>query len=204
MAEQRFAAVLLFGVPGAGKGTQGKAIGQLLGFFHLSSGDIFRTLDPESDEGRRVREYSSRGELVPDDLTIQIWKKWLDAQIAASRFRPEQEILILDGIPRNVPQCEILDQYVQVHQVLHLASSDDAPMVQRIKNRALVEGRSDDADEDVIRRRFDVYRQESAPVLGFYPSECIADINPVGTPAEVLARVLERLIPIQNAFLQSV
>ena len=201
MTDARHAAVLLFGVPGAGKGTQGKAIGQLPGFFHVSSGDIFRALDPESDDAKKVREYSSRGELVPDDLTIQIWKNWLDDQIAAKRYQPDKDLLLLDGIPRNVPQCEILEKYIRVLTVIHLASSDDDPMVQRIKNRAIVSGRTDDADETVIRRRFEVYRAESAPLLDFYPSDVIADVDPVGTPTEVLARVLGSLIPVQNEFL---
>ncbi len=203
MSQDRYAALLLFGVPGAGKGTQGKALGQLPGFFHLSSGDIFRSLDPDSEEGREVRQYADRGELVPDELTIRIWKKWLDGQIEAKRFRPERDILLLDGIPRNVRQCEILQEYVEVLKVLHLAASDDEPMIQRIKNRALLEGRSDDADEQVIRRRFEVYRRESAPVLGFYPRERIADIDPLGTPAEVLARVLQVVIPIEKQWLQT-
>ena len=201
MANGRPSAVLLFGVPGAGKGTQGKALDQLPGFFHLSSGDIFRTLDPESTEGQEVRGYSSRGELVPDELTIRIWKQWLDEQIAESRFKPQDEILLLDGIPRNVAQCEILQDHIHVLHVIHLASSDDQPMIDRIKNRALIEGRPDDAQEDVIRRRFEVYREESAPVLNYYPSELISDIDPIGTPAEVLAQILDRLIPVQNSFL---
>ena len=203
MAEDRFAAVLLFGVPGAGKGTQGKALGQLPGFFHLSSGDIFRSLDPQSDEGRQVRRYSERGELVPDELTIRIWRNWLDEQIAASRFRPQRDLLLLDGIPRNVRQCEILEEHIQVLRVIHLAAESDEPMIQRIKARALLEGRPDDANEDVIRRRFEVYRRESAPVLNYYPSDLIADVDPLGTPAEVLARVLQCIIPVEKQFLES-
>ncbi|NOX53392.1 MAG: nucleoside monophosphate kinase [Planctomycetes bacterium] len=203
MPDDRFAAVLLFGVPGAGKGTQGKALGQLPGFFHLSSGDIFRSLDPESNEGRQVRQYSERGELVPDELTIRIWKNWLDEQIAAARFRPDRDLLLLDGIPRNVQQCEILEQHIQVLRVIHLAAESDEPMIQRIKNRALEEGRPDDANEEVIRRRFEVYRRESAPVLGYYSNDLIADVDPLGTPAEVLARVLQIIIPVEKRFLQS-
>jgi len=202
MGNGRYTTVLLFGVPGSGKGTQGKVLGQLPGFYHLSSGDVFRTLEPSSDEGRRVREFSKRGELVPDDLTIQIWKKWLDTQIANLHYQPTKDILLLDGIPRNVRQCEIMDDSICVRQVLYLASADDGPMIERIKNRALVEGRPDDADEKVICRRFDVYREESAPILSHYSEDLIAHIDPLGTPAEVLTRVLDAVIPVQNAFLQ--
>ena len=67
---KRLKTILLFGAPGAGKGTQGKILGRIPGFFHLSSGDMFRALDPNSDLGQRVTSYSSKGELVPDDLTI--------------------------------------------------------------------------------------------------------------------------------------
>ncbi len=200
MGDTRFAALLLFGVPGAGKGTQGKALGQLPGFFHVSSGDIFRSLPPDSELGQQVREYTNRGELVPDELTIKIWKNWLDEQIEAKRFHPGKDLLLLDGIPRNVKQCEILEQYVEVLKVLHLAASDDEPMIQRIKNRALEQGRADDADEQVIRHRFEVYRRESAPVLEYYPKDLVADIDPLGTPAEVLSRILEVVIPVEKKF----
>lgn len=196
MPDQRHPAVLIFGVPGAGKGTQSNLLKSIPEVFHVSSGDIFRSLDPESAEGQEVRKYSARGELVPDELTIRIWRKWLDSRVAESCYDPKTQLLLLDGIPRNAHQCEILEEHIQVLRVIHLASQDDEPMVERIRQRALKEGRSDDADEGIIRRRFEVYRAESLPVLSFYSADLTADVDPVGTPEEVQVRVLECLEPV--------
>jgi len=196
-----YASILLFGAPGAGKGTHGKVLGGLPGFFHLSSGDIFRSLDPGSDDGRAVAEYSSQGQLVPDELTIRIWETWLRGQVDSGGYDPAADMLLLDGIPRTVAQCEILEEHVDVRLVLHLASTDDEPLVQRILGRGEIEGRSDDSDVAIVRNRFEVYRRESSPVIEHYPAERRADVDPLGTPAEVLARVLEHVIPVQQAFL---
>ncbi len=197
MSNQRYRSVLLFGAPGVGKGTQGKMIGQIPGFFHMASGDAFRSLDNESPEGKEAAQYSSRGELVPDDLTIRIWKKGVDKLIAASRYRPEKDLLILDGIPRTVRQAEILDEHVDVLRIVYLTCFDEGQMVARIKDRADEEGRADDANEEVIRRRFEVYREESQPVLNHYSDEIIFRVDATPSPAEVARDVLDCLISLQ-------
>ncbi|MCA9015581.1 MAG: nucleoside monophosphate kinase [Planctomycetaceae bacterium] len=199
MATERRKAVLLFGAPGVGKGTQGRILGQIPGFFHLSSGDVFRSIDIESPEGQEIYKYSSRGELVPDELSIRIWKQGLDARATLSMYKPRKDILILDGIPRNVQQAKILEQYIDVLKVLHLTCSDEEEMIHRIRHRAIRENRADDANESVIRRRFEVYREESAQVLSCYPEEIIAHIDAIGSPAGVLLACLEQLVPVQDA-----
>ena len=199
MATERRKAVLLFGAPGVGKGTQGRILGQIPGFFHLSSGDVFRSIDIESPEGQEIYKYSSRGELVPDELSIRIWKQGLDARATLSLYKPLKDILILDGIPRNVQQSKILEQYIDVLKVLHLTCSDEEEMIHRIRHRAIRENRADDANESVIRRRFEVYREESSQVLSCYPEEIIAHIDAIGSPAGVLFACLEQLVPVQEA-----
>lgn len=200
---QRYASVLLFGAPGVGKGTQGGILGHIPGFFHLSSGDVFRSVDIGSPEGKEIYKYSSRGELVPDDLTVHIWKKALDGNIALSFFKPWEDLLILDGIPRNVAQAAIMDQHVDVKKVVYLVCSDEEAMVHRIKRRAIRENRADDANEEVIRHRFNVYREQTAPVLEYYSSDIISQVDSMGSPAEVLQEVLRSLIPTQNANFRS-
>ncbi|MCH7990721.1 MAG: nucleoside monophosphate kinase, partial [Planctomycetes bacterium] len=186
MSPERYRTVLFFGAPGVGKGTQGMVLGQLPGFHHLSSGDIFRSLDKESPEGKEFASYSSRGELVPDDLTIRICTNGLQGRIDRGEYKPADDLLILDGIPRNVPQAEILKDTVDIISIVCFVYSDESVMVERMKNRALQQNRSDDADENVIRRRFEIYREQSEPVLDFYPQELIAKIDAVATPAAVL------------------
>ena len=191
-----YPAALVFGVPGAGKGTQGEILSRIPGFFHLSSGVIFRKLDLKSEEGRIVREYSARGELAPDDATMRIFRNWLESQRAADRFRPREHLLLLDGIPRNILQCEMLKEICDVKLVIHLMCHDEEAMIDRIRRRAVLENRPDDASDSVTRRRFEVYRQESLPVLQYYPPELIKDIESTGIHAEVLLECLTHLVPV--------
>jgi adenylate kinase len=196
--EERYPALLLFGAPGVGKGTQGDILGHIPGFFHLSMGDIFRALDPDSPEGRQARRHFLRGELVPDELTIRIWKRGLAERVAGGAYHPERELLVLDGIPRSPNQSELLKDTIDVRVVIHLAASDKELMIQRIRGRAIAENRPDDADEAIIRRRFEVYHAETEPVLRYYPPEQVATVDALGTPAEVLRRLLDVIVPVQN------
>ena len=194
----RYKTVLLFGAPGAGKGTQGKILGQIPGFFHLACGDVFRSLDTTSDLGSKFLDFSSRGELVPDEVTIEMWRQNMHAQTVLSLFKPKVDLLVLDGIPRSLGQAEALAPYLDVLSVIHLVCPDLDAMVQRMKKRAIKENRLDDADERVIRRRFEVYERETSPVLDHYPSELVTEVSAMGSPAEVLEHVLEAVVPVQN------
>ena len=203
MFDGRHPTILLFGAPGVGKGTQGMILGQIPGFYHLSCGDVFRSLNISSPEGREIYQFSSRGQLVPDELTVKIWKKSLLGHIAISRYKPPDEMLVLDGIPRNPNQIELLKDTINVLHIIHLVCADVDKMVDRIKRRAIRENRADDANEDVILARFDVYRRESEPVINAYPPEIISQIDAMDSPPEVLVNVLQRLIPVRNQWLQS-
>ena len=195
---QRYRTVLLFGAPGAGKGTQGKILGKIPGFFHLACGDVFRSLDVNSELGKKFLHYSSRGELVPDELTIEMWRQNIHAQTVLGLYKPHVDLLILDGIPRNVNQAKAMDQHIDVLEVIHLVCPDLDKMVERMKRRAIKENRLDDADEKVIRRRFEVYDREPRPVLEHYPKSIIREVNAMGSPAEVLTHILEVVVPVQN------
>lgn len=199
MAENRYQTVLLFGAPGSGKGTQGKILSKIPGFFHLSCGDVFRSLDINSTEGRIIYEYSSKGQLVPDEITVRIWKRHLDALTVLSHYKPHEDILILDGIPRNSHQAELVKEHIDVLHIVHLVCRDEDAMVHRIRRRAIRENRADDANEDVIRKRFQVYEEQTRPVLDCYPSSVISEVDAIGPPADVLLHVLNCVVPMQNA-----
>jgi adenylate kinase len=194
----RYKTVLLFGAPGSGKGTQGKILGAIPGFFHSSTGDIFRSLDLQSEMGRTIWEYSSAGKLVPDDLTIKIWSQYLRGMEMINQFHPETEIIILDGLPRNVNQARILEQTIDVLKVIHLVA-DQAKMVERLRRRALKENRVDDASDEVISRRFDVYQKQTQPVLDYYPAEKIVRVDAAQHQIRVLSDIIGVLVPLKEA-----
>lgn len=195
----RYKTALLFGAPGAGKGTQGRILGTIPGFFHFACGDVFRTIDVTSELGKVFFEHSSRGELVPDDLTIKMWARHIDARATLGDYKPHKDLLILDGIPRTRDQARIMAEHIDVLAVIHLTCGDQEAMIERLRRRALKENRIDDADEKVIRRRWQVYERETFPVLRFYPEDRVHNIDSIGSPALVLDKVLAVLAPIQNA-----
>lgn len=191
-----YRAILLFGAPGVGKGTQGKILGQIPGIVHLATGDMFRSLDRSSLLGKEVTRYSSRGELVPDELTIRLWRQHVLSLIEKDEYHPAADVLALDGIPRNLAQAQALDDAIDPLAVIHLRPDSIDAMVDRMKKRAVREGRQDDADETVIRRRFDVYARETEPVLTHYPKAIVHEVCAVGTPAAVLMNILKVVVPV--------
>lgn len=194
----RYRTLLLFGAPGSGKGTMGKALGAIPGFYHLACGDVFRTLDMTTALGKVFVEYSSRGLLVPDDATVQLWKVTVDALVASHRYRPASELLVLDGIPRNLAQARFMEEHIDVQRIIHLVCSDEEAMIERLRRRALKENRFDDASDEVIRRRWHVYEEESQPVLDFYPNALIETVDALGSPVKVLHDLLGRLITLSD------
>jgi len=186
-------AVLFLGAPGAGKGTQGMILGQIPRFYHLSSGDMFRQLDTRTDVGKQFVEYSKRGELVPDELTIELWASYMNDLVTMHKYKPDIDILVLDGIPRNVEQAKILAKHVQIHQVFHLSCPNREELARRMRKRALKEQRLDDASEAVIQHRIRTYEEETKPILDFYGEDIRCDVDATQSPAKVLYDILERL-----------
>src|SRR5215467_8462882 len=104
----KYRTILLFGAPGAGKGTQGKILGTIPNYFHCACGDVFRSLTVTSTIGKVFIDYSGRGQLVPDEPTIRLWRHFIDNMTRIGRFQPDTDTLILDGIPRNENQARML------------------------------------------------------------------------------------------------
>lgn len=187
----KYRSILLFGAPGAGKGTQGKILGVIPNFFHCACGDVFRNLRADSPLGKLFIEYSSRGELVPDGPTIELWRQFIENTTKIGRFHPDQDTLVLDGIPRNVAQAEILRNTLDVVAVFYLKDSNEEKLIGRIQRRAIKENRLDDANMTVIRHRLETYESETKPVLNFYGDKLVHHINADQTPAKVLADILQ-------------
>src|SRR3981189_3281396 len=186
----RYNTFILFGAPGSGKGTQGKTLGSIPRFYHCPCGDVFRSIDTRSRVGKAFLEYSSRGELVPDEVTVELWKEAITAAVDAHQFKPDIDTLVLDGIPRNVNQARIMEEMIDVEKVFHLSCPNRETLFSRLKKRALKDNRLDDANETVIQRRLDNYEQESKPVLSHYPKDMIAVVDATQSPSKVLFDIL--------------
>ncbi len=176
MGETQYQAILLFGPPGCGKGTQGAVLGKFPNFVHVASGDIFRGLSPQSAIGREFKSYSSKGLLVPDELTVRVWLRHMQGLVNLEQFIPEYHVLISDGIPRTTSQVDLLRDHLNVLRVLSL-EIEETRLIERLKGRAIKENRLDDTDENVIRKRIAVYRESTEPVLKKYPPDRIIRIN---------------------------
>jgi adenylate kinase len=196
---QKYRTYLIFGAPGSGKGTQGKILGAIPRFYHCACGDVFRALDTRTQLGQAFIEYSSRGQLVPDDLTVKLWKARIADHVSSHIFKPDIDLLVLDGIPRNVGQARIMQDIIDVKRIFHLSCADRAALVTRLRKRALKDNRFDDASEDTIRRRLETYENESKPVLEFYAEvfgpniikELDATQPPVRVAHELISTILE-------------
>jgi adenylate kinase len=189
----RYNTFILFGAPGSGKGTQGKTLGTIPRYFHCACGDVFRSIDTRTKVGRAFLEYSSKGQLVPDEVTVELWKEAIGAAVDAHKFKPDIDTLVLDGIPRNVAQAEIMEESIDVKKVFHLSCPNRETLFSRLKKRALKDNRLDDANEQVIQRRLETYEQESKPVLSHYPKDCVTVVDATQPPSKVLFDILASL-----------
>jgi adenylate kinase len=189
----KYRAILLFGMPGSGKGTQGAVLDQLPGFVHISSGELFRKLPKWGELGQEVLHCTSRGLLVPDDLTVRIYLRQIKILEMQELLLPEQHTLVLDGLPRNTEQARMLDDVLDVVQIFHLKISDITKAIDRLHSRALRENRLDDMNPEVIERRLKVYLDETYATLQFYDPSLIFDVDGAQTPLEVLCDIVNRL-----------
>jgi adenylate kinase len=185
--------VLLFGPPGSGKGTQGKVLGQQPGYFHFACGDAFRSLDPHSDIGKVFASYSKTGALVPDEFTVELWRQSIESAVTAGRYKPEKQILLLDGIPRTLKQATIMAGKLSVQSVIYLFVNDVQQIVDRLQKRASVEKRADDTNIEIIRHRIDVYEEQTSPLLNFYTNNHIYRVNATQAPERVTQDILRAL-----------
>jgi adenylate kinase len=190
----KYSTYLIFGAPGSGKGTQGKILGAIPRHFHCACGDVFRSLDTRTPVGQAFLAYSSRGELVPDEITVRLWMARIGDMVGSHAFKPDLDSLVLDGIPRSVEQAKIMADMIDVKKVFHLECPDEAALVSRLKKRALKENRFDDANEEVIRRRLQTYHAESRPVLEYYGPELVETIDATRSPIAVTQAILSAIL----------
>ncbi len=183
--------IVLFGPPGAGKGTQSTRLKEKYDLVHISTGDVFRALDPESELGKLAKSYSDKGNLVPDEVTIKI----LESEVTK---HPDAKGVIYDGFPRTTAQAEALDEFLSekgtsVAVMLSLVVPEDE-LKRRLISRAQTSGRKDDADPQIIQNRIDTYNNSTAPVADYYRAQGkLKEIDGVGTIDEITERIYSAL-----------
>jgi adenylate kinase len=179
--------VLLFGAPGSGKGTWGSILGMIPGFYHLSTGEMFRRIDIESELGMKVVEYMRWGELVPDDIVVDLWQRHMNNAIVTGAFRPPKDILVLDGFPRTPQQARLVKFFATVKAIVLLESANRELLVARLRKRAVLELRADDASEQTIRHRLTIYEREIQNILAEFSKDLIERIDVAVPPMRILA-----------------
>ncbi len=194
IASMKYPTYLFFGAPGSGKGTQGTVLGSLPRFFHCACGDVFRQMDTRTALGRAFLEHSSKGQLVPDEITVELWRVSIEHAVESQAYKPDIDFLVLDGIPRNIRQAELMSEIIDVRRVFHLSCPDREKIVARLKKRALKDNRLDDANEEVIRRRLATYDNESRPLLDFFGPDLTVPIDATEPPVVVLHTILSHIV----------
>ena len=183
--------ILLIGPPGAGKGTQAALLAQHFGIPAISTGDIFReNVRNETPLGLEAKAFMDRGEYVPDSLTNALVRDRLNQEDAVAGF-------LLDGYQRTIDQVEELDDILEETEkkldVVVQLTADSEELLRRLSGRAQEQGRSDDTPE-VIKRRLDVYEEQTAPLIDIYASRSlVAKVNGLGEIADVTNRIIEVL-----------
>jgi adenylate kinase len=190
----KYCTYLIFGAPGSGKGTQGKVLGSIPRFFHCACGEVFRAIDTRTPVGRAFLEYSSKGQLVPNEITVKLWQNRIDQAVTANLFKADIDSLVLDGIPRNLQQAQLMSDLIEVKKVFHLSCPDRAQLFERLKKRALKDNRLDDANEEVIQRRLSTYEEESKPLLDYYGPDLIFTVDATQPPARVTYELLQAIL----------
>lgn len=180
--------LVLFGKPGAGKGTQANFLKEKYNLKHISTGDVFRcNIDNGTSLGTLAKSYMDQGELVPDQVTIDMLKDQVDKN-------PEANGFIFDGFPRTNAQAEALDELLKeknmkIHATIAL-EADDQILIERLLERGKVSGRSDDQNESKIRHRFEEYNEKTAPLIEYYQRQNkFHSVNGIGTIEEITQRL---------------
>jgi len=183
--------LLLIGPPGAGKGTQAAILAQTFNIPAISTGDIFReNVRNETELGKRAKEFMDRGDNVPDSLTNELVADRIGQADCAAGF-------LLDGFPRTTAQVDALngmlaEQGTALDAVVELVA-DVEIVVERLKKRAIEQGRTDD-DESVVRHRLEVYREQTAPLIDLYgQTGLLVSVDGIGAIDEVTGRIMDEL-----------
>lgn len=194
-------AIVLFGKPGAGKGTQAEFLKEKYNLTHISTGDVFRyNLKNDTELGKQAKVFIDKGELVPDEITIDMLADEVTKNMDTAGF-------LFDGFPRTIKQAEALEALLKAKGIEFIGTigldADDDVLVARILERGKTSGRSDDQDEAKIRNRYVEYNEKTAPLIDFYTQkEKYTSVDGIGSIEEITARlsaVIDALTSVKKA-----
>ena len=180
--------IVLFGKPGAGKGTQAEFLKEKYNLTHLSTGDIFRyNIKNETDLGKLAKSYMDKGDLVPDEVTIKMLQDTVEKN-------PDTKGFLFDGFPRTLAQAKALDNFLATKNWNITATialeADDEILIKRLLERGKISGRVDDQDEDKIRNRYQEYNEKTAPLMDFYSNQNkFYPVDGIGSIEEITQRL---------------
>jgi len=181
-------AIVLFGKPGAGKGTQAEFLKEKYNLTHISTGDVFRyNLKNGTELGKQAKVFMDRAELVPDSITIDMLADEVMKNMDKAGF-------LFDGFPRTIQQAEALDALLKEKNIrfvgtVGLEANDDV-LVARILERGKTSGRADDQDEAIIRSRYEEYNEKTAPLIDYYTAKkCYNSVDGIGSVEEITGRL---------------
>ncbi|MBL6612268.1 MAG: adenylate kinase [Flavobacteriaceae bacterium] len=181
--------IVLFGKPGAGKGTQASVLKEKFELVHISTGDVFRyNISNQTELGTLAKSYMDKGELVPDSVTINMLSDEVDRSITQAKG------YIFDGFPRTIAQAEALDAFLsekgmQVDATIALEADEDE-LTARLLERGKTSGRTDDTDDSKIRTRFAEYNAKTAPLIEFYKKQNkLYSVNGIGEIDQITERI---------------
>ncbi|HEX8563226.1 MAG TPA: adenylate kinase [Flavobacterium sp.] len=180
--------IVLFGKPGAGKGTQAEFLKERYNLTHISTGDVFRyNLKNNTELGQLAKSYMDKGGLVPDEVTIKMLQDEVEKNPDTSGF-------LFDGFPRTIAQAQALDTFLESRNMNIAATialeANDEILVKRLLERGKTSGRADDQDEDKIRNRYQEYNEKTAPLMDYYKQQNkFYAVNGIGSIEEITARL---------------
>ena len=180
--------IVLFGKPGAGKGTQAEFLKEKYNLTHISTGDVFRfNLKNDTALGKEAKTYMDRGDLVPDELTIKMLQDEVEKH-------PDTAGFLFDGFPRTTAQAEALDKFLESKGWELTATialeADDNILVERLLERGKTSGRADDQDETLIRNRYQEYNEKTAPLIEYYKAQDkFHAVDGIGEISEITSRL---------------
>src|SRR3989344_7330480 len=190
----RYNAVLFFGAPRCGKGTQAQLLARHDDYFHFSTGEeLRRTLkNPITDIEKKVKESLDKGELAPDELIFKLFDESLKKYIKEREYDPESQILILDGIPRVASPVSFVNERVTIKKIIYLDISLGV-LSKRAEKRAKEEGRPEDIEPKIVTRRYEIFKEQTLPILGYYDSNLIVKIDGSKGVNEIHQNILNAL-----------